>query len=201
MKLYYFPIAPNPTRVRLFIREKGIEIEEVLVDLRKGQQQTPEHLARNPRGTLPVLELDNGDYIAESLPIMEYFEELQPEPVMIGSDPMARLKMREYERLVETEILNRLARIVHSTNSPLGLPPRPEISGPELERLPAAYRRIDERIGDNPFAAGQQPSIVDCTLFAGLQFGEFGGVQMPADYVNLRRWHAAFRARHSSLDG
>ena len=89
MKIYYFPIAPNPTRVMVYLREKNIALHEVFVDLRKGEQLSPEHLARNPAGALPVLELDSGEYITESLPIMEYLEELHPDPVMIGREPLA----------------------------------------------------------------------------------------------------------------
>ena len=85
MKLYYFPVAPNPTRVRIYLAEKGTEVEQVLVDLRKGEQSSrSEHLERNPFGNLPVLELDDGRFLTESLAIMELFEELYPDPPMLG---------------------------------------------------------------------------------------------------------------------
>ena len=198
MKFYYFPVAPNPTRVRTYIREKGIELEEIEVSLREGEQNSPEHLARNPRGALPVLELDSGEFICESLPMMEFLEELYPQPVMIGADPVARLKTREFERQVETTVLNRIGRIVHATNSPLGLPPNPAVAEPEQERLPAALALVDERIADQPFAMGSSPSIVDCTLFAGLFFGEFFGVTVPTENANLRRWYEDFKQRPSA---
>lgn len=198
MKFYFFPVAPNPTRVRTYIREKGIELEEILVDLAAGEQKSPEHLARNPRGALPVLELDNGDYITESLPMMEYLEELYPDPVMIGRDPLERLRNREFERMVEQTLLIPIGRIVHATNSPLGLPPQPAIADPERARLPAAMQRVDERIGANPFAAGESPTIVDCTLFASLYFGEFFGVEVASEYRNLRRWYSDFKTRPSA---
>jgi glutathione S-transferase len=198
MKFYYFPVAPNPTKVRTFIREKGIQVEERMVNLRDGEHRSAEHLARNPGGALPVLELDNGEYIAESLPMMEYLEELYPDPVMIGSDPLSRLRIREYERSVEKSLFEPIIRIVHSTNSPLGLPVRPEISEPERAHLPTALARVDARIGDSPFAAGDSPTMVDCTLFAALYFGEFFGVGLPAQYENLRRWFLSFKTRPSA---
>jgi len=198
MKLYYFPVAPNPTKVLVYLREKGLDMETVHVDLRQGEQKSPEHLARNPRGALPVLELDDGSCVCESLPIMEYLEELYPEPCMIGRDPLARLRVREFERQVELTLLGPVGRIVHATNSPLGLPPNPAVAKPEQDRLPAALRLVDERIGDNRFAAGDSPSIVDCTLFATLFFGEFFGVTVPDEYANLRRWYADFRQRPSA---
>ncbi len=198
MKLYYFPVAPNPTRVRTYLREKGIELEEISVDLGKGEQRAPEHLARNPRGALPVLELDDGQYLTESLAIIEYLEELYPEPVMIGSDPLARARIREYERQVELRILQSIGRLVHATNSPLGLPPNPAIAEPEQAQLPEALAMVDERIANQPFAAGDAPTIVDCTLFAALFFGEFFGVNVPEEHANLRRWYAAFKERPSA---
>ena len=198
MKLYYFPVAPNPTKVLIYLKEKGIDIELQLVDLREGQQNSPEHLARNPRGALPVLELDDGEYLTESLPIIEYLEELYPEPSMIGATPLERARTRAFERQVEVGVMNPMARYVHATNSPLGLPPRPEIAAAEWERLQNALPRIDKQIGDAPFAAGDAPSIVDCTLFAALLFGEIFGTAVTDDFDNIRRWRSAFGERPSS---
>ena len=198
MKLYYFPVAPNPTKVLVYLREKGIDIDLELVNLREGEHRGPAHLARNPTGTLPVLELDSGEFLTESLPIIEYLEELYPQPVMIGDNPLARAQIRTYERQVEVGVLNPIGRFVHATNSPLGLPARPEVAAAEWERLLPALARVDARIGDSPFAAGEAPSIVDCTLFAGLQFGEMFGVSLPADCANIQRWREAFGQRPST---
>jgi len=198
MKLYYFPVAPNPTKVLIYLREKGIDIELVLVNLREGEHRDPAHLARNPKGALPVLELDCGEFLTESLPIIEYLEELYPEPVMVGPDPLTRARIRDYERQVEVGILNPIARFVHATNSPLGLPSRPEVAAAEWERLLPVLARVDARIGNSPFAAGEAPSIVDCTLFAGLQFGEMFDVSLLHDYANMRRWRDAFGQRPST---
>ena len=84
MKLYMFQVAPNPTRVRLYLAEKAaagakIDLQQIAVNLPKGEQRTPDHLARNPLGRLPVLELDDGSYLTESLAIIEYLEECYPE--------------------------------------------------------------------------------------------------------------------------
>ncbi|NNL66850.1 MAG: glutathione S-transferase family protein, partial [Myxococcales bacterium] len=93
MKAYVFPVAPNPTKLRLYLAEKAaagseIPIEQVTVSLVDGEQNQPEHLARNPLGKLPVLELDDGSFLSESLAIIQYLEELYPEPPMIGRDPL-----------------------------------------------------------------------------------------------------------------
>ena len=99
MKLYYFPVAPNPTKVHLYLAEKqargrGLDLEFVTVDLLQGEQRSEEHTGRNPFARLPVLELDDGSFLLESLAIIEYLEELNPEPPMIGVTPVGRAQVR-----------------------------------------------------------------------------------------------------------
>jgi glutathione S-transferase len=201
VKLYAFPVAPNPTKVALYVaekRESGAEmaLEEVTVDLRKGEQRSAEHRARNPFARLPVLELDDGSFLCESLAIVEYLEERYPEPPMIGSNPQERARVRELERIADLGVLIPVARIVHATNSPLGLPPRPEVASMFRELLPQSLEVLDQRLADGrPFLAGDRPSVADCTLAAGLQFGRFGGVPLDPDYSHLARWDRAFRER------
>lgn len=197
MKLYFFPVAPNPTRVRVYLAEKGIEIDQVLVDLRSGEQKGPEHLARNPFGNLPVLELDDGTHLTESLAIIEYFEELHPEPPMIGTDALCRARVRQLERIAELGVLGPVARIVHATNSPLGWPKNPAVAEQAREALPPALQALEARMGSQPFVAGEHPTIADCTLFAALHFGRFFGVTLDPAYANLTRWFEAFAERPS----
>jgi glutathione S-transferase len=198
MKLYYFPIAPNPTKVRIYLAEKDIEIEQVLVNLVKGEQKSPEHLARNPFGSLPVLELDDGSHLTESLAIIELFEELHPDPPMIGTDPFERARVRRVERIADLGVLLSVARIIHATRSPLGLPPVPEIAEAARRQLPKALEVLDSEIGDQPFLAGARPTIADCTLFAAFGFARFGEVEIDPAYRNLARWSAEFGQRPSA---
>jgi glutathione S-transferase len=195
MKLYYFPVAPNPTRVLVYVQEKGIDIERQQVNLRDGEQNSPEHLARNPRGALPVLELDDGRFITESVPIMEYLEECYPEPPMIGTSASERAFTRERERLAEMRVLNPTARLVHATNSPLGLPPDPAIAEVERERAQVGWQIFDAFLAGRDFVIGERVSIADCTLFAGLYMGEFFGVNPEEEYRELLRWYEAFKLR------
>ena len=201
MKLYVFPIAPNPTRVRLYLAEKraaGAELElaEVTVDLRSGEQRKPEHLARNPLGRLPVLELDDGTFLTESLAIVEYLEERWPEPPLIGRTPEERARVRELERIAELAVLQPIARIVHATNSPLGLPPSPELAAAAWAALPEGLARLDAVLADGrPFLAGERPTIADCTLAAAFQFARFGGIARPPAHAHLARWDERYRAR------
>jgi glutathione S-transferase len=201
MKLYVFPVAPNPTKVRLYLAEKAaggatIDLPQVIVDLRAGEQKTPAHLARNPFGKLPVLELDDGSYLIESLAIIEYLEECYPDPPLIGRTGVERARVRELERIAELGVLLPVGRIIHATNSPLGLPPNPGVAAHFRSVLPEALRVLNERLSDGrPFVAGERPSIADCTLAAAFQFARFGGVEIDSGLQNLTRWDVRYRER------
>ena len=201
MKLYIFMMAPNPTRVRLMLEEKraggaSIDLPEISVNLGKGEQREPEHLARNPLGKLPVLELDDGSFLTESEAIIEYLEELHPEPSMIGSSPLERARVRELEQIAHGGVLNSVALIVHSTNSPLGLPPRPEVAEMARTTLGGPMQWLDNLLADGrPFLMGDRPTLPDCTLAAGFQFARFGKLEILGEYENLARWDAAYRER------
>lgn len=199
MKLYYHMVAPNPNRVRVFANEKDLPVEQVLVNLAEGEQKSPEHLARNPRAALPVLELDDGSFLTESVPIMEYLEECFPDPPMYGGSPIERARVRELERLAELKVLSPIGRLVHASNSPLGLPPNDAVAEQERKRLPQGFALMDGRLADHSFVCGEQVTVADCTLFAGLFFGEFFGVTVAEDYPHLRRWYDTFKARPSAL--
>jgi len=201
MKLYFFPIAPNPTKVRLYLAEKheagaSVEIEQCLVNLIEGEQRGPEHLARNPLGKLPVLELDDGQFVTESLAIIEYIEELHPDPPMIGSTPAERARGRELERVADIGVLIPIARIVHATNSPLGLPPNPAVAEHWRGILPAGLGILETALSDGrPFLAGDRPTVADCTLAAGLHFGRFREVELPEGFERIRAWDERYRER------
>ena len=200
MKLYAFIVAPNPTRVRLYLAEKAalgtaIELEQVMINLREGEQKLPEHVARNALGKVPVLELDDGSFLTESLAIIEYLEELHPKPPLIGATPRERARVHELERIVETGVLMPIGWIVHSTNSPLGMAPIPEVSQLFRGVLPSFLEVLEGVLSDGrPFLAGDTPTIADFTLAAAFQFARFGQVE-PELSENLARWDAAYRDR------
>ncbi|MAE95000.1 MAG: glutathione transferase [Deltaproteobacteria bacterium] len=201
MRIHDFPFAPNPRKLRTYLAEKGLEIPFVVVNLPGGEHKTPEFLARNPMGNLPVLELDDGSHLSESLAIIEYLEELHPDPPMIGSTPLERARTRRLERLAELGVMARAARYVHSTKSPLGLPPIPEMAAAMLEELPGVLAVLDAEIVDRPFVAGDRPTIADCTLFAAFEFAKFAELDVAAvgrGFPHLRRWHEAFGKRPSA---
>ena len=199
MKLYDFYFAPNPRKVRVFLAEKGIEVPLETVDFTQGENRTPEFLAKNPMGSVPVLELDDGSFLTESLAIIEYLDELHPDPPMIGTAPLERARVRELERLAEAGVFNRVARIFFHTSPVFAKARRlPEIAELAREGLPHALRVLDARIGESPFAAGDRPTIADCTLFAAFEHGRLAGMELGTGFENLARWYRAFRERPSA---
>ena len=173
-----------------------IDCEEVMVNLPQGEQNQPEHLERNPMGRVPVLELDDGSYISESLVIIDYLEELHPDPPLIGTTPLERARVRELERIADIGVLFCGARVVHATNSPLGLPQLPQVASAFTEMVNKNLGILDQRLADGrPFLAGDGPTIADCTLAAGLQFMRFGKLEIDPGLESLHRWDAAYRAR------
>lgn len=200
MKLYVFMVAPNPTRVRLVLAEKrvrGAEIDlpEVFVNLREGEQREAPHLARNPRGKLPVLELDDGRFLTESAAIIEYLDERFPEPTLIGKTPLERARNRELDRLADVGVLLSIARTVHATNSPLGLPPVPEVAEAAIRDLPEILDVLDDVLSDGrEFLGGDHPVVADCTLQAAFQFARFGGLEIKLP-LHIARWDEHYRDR------
>ena len=200
MKLYAFPMAPNPRRLLVYMAEKGIKIPIEEVDLMSGKNRTPEFLKKNPLGGLPVLELDDGSHLTESLAIMEYLEELHPKPPMIGASPLERVRVRELERIAEIGVLSSVGTVFQNTSPFFAgrMKQSPEAAENGRARLANNLKVLDDRIGKGPFVAGERPSIADCTLLAALDFGNFAGVSLDPAYKNVTRWYAGFKERPSA---
>lgn len=198
MRLFYFPVAPNPTKVRVYLAEKGVELECVRVSLIDGDNRKPEFLERNPIGKLPVLELDDGSNLTESLAIIEYLEERYPDPPMIGETPEERARARSIERFADVNVLMPTSRAVHATRSPLGLPANPPVAEAAIETLEAGLSELDRRLSRSTFLAGERVTVADCTLWAALGFGGVFGIELDPAHENVVRWRQAFGARPST---
>jgi glutathione S-transferase len=203
MKLYVFPIAPNPTKVRLYLAEKAalggrIDLEEVTVNLLEREQRSAGHKARNPFGTLPVLELDSGRFLIESLVIIDYLERLHPEPTMFGADPESWAHARQLERIADIGVLIPIGRIVHTTDSPVGYPANPAVAAYYRERLRPSLAYLESQLSDGrPFLAGERVTVADCTLAAALQFGRFRKLAFLDESPRLAAWDERYRAREA----
>ena len=195
------PLAPNPTKVMLYIAERGersvdMGIEQIVVNTLKRRNREPEHLARNPFGTLPVLELDDGAYLVESLAIIEYLEDRFATGALLDKNPEARARARDVERIIDLRIAGPMAAYVHAKNSPLGLPPDPGKAAQLEADLQVPLNYLEQLMGDGrPLLIGDKVAIADCTLQASLQFLRYIEADLFGDRSLLRSWDERYRVR------
>ena len=201
MKLYMVPLAPNPTKVMLYIAERAelgvsMDIEQIVVNTVKGRHREPAHLARNPFGTLPVLELDDGGYLVESLAIIEYLEDRFPIAALLGESPESRGKARDVERIIDLRVAGPMGQYGHATNSPLGRPPNPQKAAQMEQSLQTPLDYLENLLADGrPLLLGERVSIADCTLQASLQFLRYVEADLFGARPLLRAWDQRYRAR------
>lgn len=200
MKLYDSTIAPNPRRVRIFLAEKGIEVPLAPIDIQTGANRQPGFLLKNPMGGLPVLELDDGTCISESLVICEYFEDLHPEQPLFGRTPEERANVRMWERRMELEVMYpMLSAFRHSSPFFKGrITQVPEMVEPSRAAAAKRLLWVDEILGTRAFVAGPDYSIADITLFCTIDFGAVVGENYDPGLVNLSEWHKKMKARPSA---
>lgn len=200
MKVYDFVGAPNPKKLRVFLAEKGINIPTEQVSIMTGDNRKPEFLQKNPMGGLPVLELDDGSCLSESLAIMEYLEEQHPNPPMIGSNARERARVRELERIAELGVLNSVGTYFQNTHPFMAgrMKQSPDAAENAKTRLGNVLKIVDAAIGNKPFVAGDKPSIADCTLFAALEFAQFAEAPIDPSCKNVARWYENFKKRPSA---
>ena len=199
MILYDTPLpAPNPRRVRMFAAEKGIDLQLQPVSLMAREHKSAEHLARNPLGQTPVLELDDGTTISESVAICRYLEALNPAVPLFGVSPMeiATIEMwiRRSEFTLGGPVRNYWVN-VHPYTAQI-VPERFEDFGKAaVPQVMAAMAIFDAALADSAFIAGEQISMADIVLLSTIDFAAFIGLAMPDTLTNLRRWHKEISAR------
>lgn len=199
MKLYMVPLAPNPTKVMLYLEERAqrgasLPIEQVTVNTLKGKHKAPEHLARNPFGTLPVLELEDGSFLTESLTIIDYLEAKFPDGALRPDLLGARYQARDLERVIELKVANPIGIYVHVKKSPIGLPPNPKKASEIETAIETPLNVLEDRLGDGrAFLAGDHVSVADFTLQAAFQFLRFIEVDLIGARDHLRAWDQRYR--------
>lgn len=200
MKIYDTHTAPTPRRVRIFLAEKNIPMEYVQLDLQKGENLSPEMRLKNPIGKVPVLELDDGTCIGESVAICRYFEALQPDPPLMGTDPLQQAQIEMWQRQAEFGLFMQIGMCFqHSTGYFKDrMTPVPEY-GLEAGKIASKYLNVLERqLSSNQFIAGDSFSIADITAFCAIDFGRVVKVKMDEKHVNLQRWYQTINERPSS---
>ena len=201
MKLYEFTGAPNPRRVRVFLAEKGINnVPSVQVNIATADNRKPEFLKINPMGGLPVLELDDGTHIAESVAICRYFENVKPEPALMGVDAKDKAVVEMWNRRMEFEILSMTAGAFRNTNAFFKgrIPQVPEYGEICKNAALKRFEWLDAELANRPYIAGDRFTIADITAMVGVDFGRPTNIRIGAEQQNLARWHASVASRPSA---
>jgi glutathione S-transferase len=200
MKIHEFTQAPNPRRVRVFLAEKGIQVPLEQVNLGTADNRKPEFLKKNPMGGVPVLELDDGTFIAESVAICRYFEDLHPEPDLMGKDAKEKAVIEMWNRRMEFEVLQMTAGSFRNTSEFFKgrIPQVPEYG--EICKNAAVKRLewLDGELANRKFIAGNRYTIADITAMVGIDFGRTTGIKIQESQKNLARWHAEVSSRPSA---
>jgi glutathione S-transferase len=200
MKLYDSAAAPNPRRVRIFLAEKGIQVPIVPVDIGTAENRKPPFLAKNPLGGLPVLELDDGTFIAESVAICRYFEETKPEPRLLGNDAKDRALVEMWQRRMELELLRYVTGCFQNTHKFFAgrIPQVPEYGEVCRNAARARLAWLDGELAERPFVAGERYTIADITALCAVDFGRVSDVRIAPEQKNLARWHETVSSRPSA---
>lgn len=201
MKLFDGGRAPNPRRVRVFLAEKGMKVPLVPVDMGAMGHRADEIRVRNPLQRLPVLELDDGTILTESVAICRYFEELQPQPPLFGQGALGKAQVEMWQRRMELELLMRVAhafRHTHPAMKEWEVPQVPEWGEANKPKVIDFLRFIDGELAGREFIAGDAYSIADITGLIAVDFMKPARIQVPDECANVRRWHEAVSARPSA---
>ena len=184
--------APNPRRVRLFLTAKGLEIPATNLSRMKREHKAADTLARNPRGQVPFLELDDGRIIAETVAICRYLDELHPEPPLFGTTPFERAEADMWIRRVETA-LGTPVSLVWQHGHPMTaalVTQIPAMADQARLRANEAMTWFDGQLADREWLAGNRLTMADIVLLSIIDFGGFIGLGMPETLTNLLAWHA-----------
>jgi len=201
MKIVQTRAAPNPRRVRIFLAEKGIEVPFEEVDLMQGALKTPEFTALNPFQRVPILVLEDGTAIAETMAICRYFEALQPEPALFGKGPLGVAKVEMWSRRMDLGLLLSVAhafRHLHPAMVKLEVPQVPAWGEANKPRALEILKIMDEALGRQRFLAGEEYSVADITGLVAIDFMKPARIERPPALKNLARWYEEVAKRPSA---
>jgi glutathione S-transferase len=199
---FYNSIGPNPRVVKMFMTEKGIDIPRVEVDLRAGENRQAAHLARNPSGQMPTLELDDGRYLAEVTAICEYLEEKHPNPPLIGTNAEERAMTRMWTRRVDLYIVEpmltgfRAAEGFNFFMERMRLLPQAAADLKALAQEKLTW--LDGLIAGRDYIAGDRLTLADILLFCTMDFAATVGQPVNRENRNIAAWFDRVAARPSA---
>ncbi|MDP2212360.1 glutathione S-transferase family protein [Phenylobacterium sp.] len=201
MILYGAPMpAPNPRRVRIFLAEKGIDLPETLVDMRKREHKSSDYRAKNSLGQIPTLELDDGSTISETVAICRYFEETNPEPPLFGRTALEKAHVDMWVRRVEFVLMMPVGnywRHAHPFTAAL-LNQFKDFGESNRETYAGAQKWLDRELASRDFIAGHDFTIADICALSAVDFATWIGLEINPEHANLTAWHQRVTARPSA---
>jgi glutathione S-transferase len=200
-KILQTQTAPNPRRVRIFLAEKGIQVPFEELDLMKGALKTPQFTQINPMQRVPVLVLDDGTAISETMAICRYFEETKPEPALFGTGALGRAQVEMWARRMELNLLLSVAqafRHLHPAMAQLEVPQVAAWGEANKPRALEVMQVLDKELASRPYIAGDAYSVADITALVAMDFAKVARIQRPAELKNLERWHKQMSERPSA---
>jgi glutathione S-transferase len=203
MKLYTYAGAPNPRRVHIYLAEKGIDVPFEQVDIMTGANRTPDFLAHvNKAGGLPVLELDDGSHIAESVAICRYFELTNPEPPLFGTGPKEQATIEMWIRRIELGFMMPVGMVwIHGSPLTKTVNPNQIEAVAEQNRTVVRryYRFLDEHLADHPFLAGDTFTMADILALCTRDFAaSLNALPHPEELAHFSRWYDEVSTRPSA---
>ena len=201
MKLYDLAASPNTRRVRIFIAEKNIEIEMVSIDMMSGENKTKEYLAKNPLGRMPLLELDDGTCIAESIAICRYLENEFTDPPLFGTTSLEKAMIEMWQRRMEFQFLNPMIDIFRNTHEMWKdrIVQIPQVAEIASEGVKEQMVWLDQELEGKEYIAGGGYSVADITAQCAFVMGKAAvGIRIPEDLLNLSDWWSRVTSRPSA---
>lgn len=201
MQLYDGGRAPNPRRVRVFLAEKGIDIPKTNVDIAKLEQNSEAFTAINPMQRVPVLVLDDGTAISESIAICRYIEALHPEPNLFGRDPKEIALIEMWLRRVELNFYSPVSTVFRHTHPAMAereVPQVPAWGEANKSKTLAFLALLDIELGSRAYIAGDRFTMADIISFITVDFMKVAKLAVPADMKHVQRWHQECTSRPSA---
>ena len=198
MKLYDLPPSPNARRVRIFIAEKGLEIPIVPVNMMTGENQSEDYLAKNSLGKMPLLELDDGTCIAESAAICRYLEEMNPNPPLMGRNPLERALVEMWHRRMELEFLIPMITIFLHTGEMWKdrVTQIPQVAETGFLNVKERMEWLDRELDGKEFITGEDYTVADIAAQCAFVMGKAAlGLRIAEDQLNLSNWFTRVSSR------
>jgi len=184
----------------MFLAEKNIQIPCIEMDLQAGDNLSADYLSKNPFSKVPCLELDDGTIISETVAICRYFEELQPDPPLMGSDPLQKAQIEMWQRRAEFHFMFPVGMGFQHTSGFFKdrMTPRKDFGEDCIKAAYYFLKLADKHLADSQYLAGKNFSIADITLFCALEFGKVVNIRLNEKHPNVDRWYQAVKQRESS---